>query len=74
MKHEVSDGIYTLVMDLLYSLSRKEWISAWERRGAGSTRVRSGEIRDIYQMRTPLLTEVPSPEVFALSRIGRRNV
>lgn len=62
VQQEVSAGLESLTMELLYGNPRKEWVSAFEEHGYGSTRVRAGKIRDIYQNQAPILGEAPSDE------------
>lgn len=62
VQQEVSSGLEELTMELLYGNPRKEWVSAFEERGYGSTRVRAGKIRDIYQIKAPILGEAPSED------------
>ncbi len=64
------DAVKKEVFTRLHDLSRRrvleerlrEWVSAYEHRGIGSTRIRAREVATIYEEAAPIPSEMPSPD------------
>lgn len=67
---EAIDAVKKEVFTRLHELSRRrviderlrEWISAYEYRGIGSTRLRAREVATIYEEAAPIPNEMPGPD------------
>lgn len=62
IRRAVFHELHPLIDDYLVRDRLKEWATAYEHRGIGSTRVRARDIDGIFDKGAPLFSEIPLPE------------
>jgi energy-coupling factor transporter ATP-binding protein EcfA2 len=59
---EVYSALHKLLSERFSQEHLNEWVTAYAYRGTGSTRLRSRDIRGIYESASPILAEAPNPD------------
>jgi hypothetical protein len=62
IKKEVFTRLHDLARHRILEERVREWVSAYELRGIGSTRVRAREVATIYEEAAPIPNEMPGPD------------
>lgn len=63
IRQEVFRRLHELCTKRVLDERIKGWADAYDRRGAGSTRVRARDIMGLYESAAPIPSEMPGPEM-----------